>query len=514
MIRVLVADDEDVIRKGIVQLVDWPAFGCEVVEECRSGKEVIEYLKNNSIDILVTDIRMPEMDGIRLLEYLQQNHEDIFSIVLTAYSDFIYAQKALRYGAVDFVVKTDFLEELPKALAKAVNQIESSKNNSSKYTANSEYNQRQYMLETLSCGGILIVEQDLEALSLGKLWYTVCKSELMYHSTHGRETEILQNIISLLESTCNGMEFYVVNTAPTYFSLIFVSETEDDILSSTIKPLLENIVRISKEILKINIKFGISRTVFGHQNLLNACNMAETALANTSAHEKNCIIYTGEDYTPEQVDFLSEFTYISDNLFSPGGSSALARLKELKLRLIEKRIDLNSIRLNMTAFCSLVINRYREHNLLPGTIDERALFSGLNSCKTIDSVFTICEELIVKTASQLNKNQNEKNYLIAHINQYIQNHYTENITLQDISEAIHISTAYISRVYKSSTGSTITDAINKLRIEKSKRLLKESTKRIYEIAYEVGYDEAAYFATVFAKYTGISPSEYRNSTNL
>ena len=125
--KVIVADDEDVIRKGIVYLIDWDKLNCEIVQECTDGLQVLKYLEKNTADIVITDIKMPKLSGIELMEEIDKKHKGLKMILVTAYTDFEFARKALRYGAVDFVVKNDIITDLPKAVKKAVWQYETEK---------------------------------------------------------------------------------------------------------------------------------------------------------------------------------------------------------------------------------------------------------------------------------------------------------------------------------------------------------------------------------------------------
>lgn len=127
--KVIVADDEDVIRKGIVYLIDWDKLNCEIVQECTDGLQVLKYLEKNTADIVITDIKMPKLSGIELMEEIDKKHKGLKMILVTAYTDFEFARKALRYGAVDFVVKNDIITDLPKAVKKRCGSMRQKRKN-------------------------------------------------------------------------------------------------------------------------------------------------------------------------------------------------------------------------------------------------------------------------------------------------------------------------------------------------------------------------------------------------
>lgn len=123
MLKVLIADDERNIRKGIQCLIDWESLDCKVVSSCGNGRQVLEYIQNNPVDIVVTDVKMPAMDGLELSRQITEKYDHIKVIILTAYSDFDMAKKAIRYGVEDFIVKNNYMEELPAAIKKAAERI-------------------------------------------------------------------------------------------------------------------------------------------------------------------------------------------------------------------------------------------------------------------------------------------------------------------------------------------------------------------------------------------------------
>lgn len=125
MHSVIVTDDEPTIRRGIIELIDWKNEGCFVIAECSNGQEVLDFIRDNQVDIVITDIKMPLLDGLGLAKEIQKRYPGIAVVILTAYSDFNYAKEAIRYGVSDFVIKNCFIDELPKVLKKITNQLQS-----------------------------------------------------------------------------------------------------------------------------------------------------------------------------------------------------------------------------------------------------------------------------------------------------------------------------------------------------------------------------------------------------
>ena len=119
MYNIMIVDDEPVLRKGLLSFVDWESLGCKVVCEASDGVDAKQKLNCGNIDIVITDIKMPCMDGIELSKYIYENFPGIKVIILTAFADFSYAQSAIKYNVVDFVIKTNPTEKIPEAVIKA-----------------------------------------------------------------------------------------------------------------------------------------------------------------------------------------------------------------------------------------------------------------------------------------------------------------------------------------------------------------------------------------------------------
>lgn len=124
MYRVLIVDDEPLIREGLVRLIDWGALGCRVAAQAENGQEALALLMEQPVDIVVCDIRMPGMDGLELGARIDELHLPARLIYLTAYPDFGYAQAAVRRGAVDYVLKSSYLERMPEAVGRLVERLE------------------------------------------------------------------------------------------------------------------------------------------------------------------------------------------------------------------------------------------------------------------------------------------------------------------------------------------------------------------------------------------------------
>lgn len=513
MYRVIIADDEELIRKGIIQLMDWESLGCQVVKECVSGEEVITYLEQNEADILITDIKMPKLNGIELLEWIYEKRVELSVIMLTAYPDFSYAKRAIRYGAVDYVVKNDFIEELPGAIKAAGDAVEQRK----KQRKISDSGVREeteivgYILETLALSKIINNPEDIEKYGLDHYHYCICNCEILdfdHVFTAERNVQLLKNFMNTI---VNKHKYYIVNVKQESLTLIICQEEAAGLCMEDIAVMCSEILRVVEEFMRLNLKFGVSTVVRDWRRLGAAYEEAVRALARSAASGNEVIFYVEEGGSEVSLDMVPYFRKITEYLFQKNLTGAENCLAEMKKEVSIAGYPFEKLKIRAFDLSSALFRRFGESYIgdVLGNLEEET-YRNITKAATIYSVFEILRKLLIRMELHIETNQYEKDYLITQIDQFIRNNYQKNITLKGIAEAIHVSPAYVSRMYKKKTGITVTDAVSQIRMEQSKRLLRETSYKIYEIAEMVGIEDPAYFTNVFTKYTGYNPSEYRN----
>ena len=146
MWKVVAADDEAYIREALKSLINWEKMDCNLIAVLEDGQELIRYIEKESPDIIITDIQMPEVNGIEVCKYLYETTPETQIIILTAYSDFDYAKSAIKYSVCDYVLKIAIMDELPKALEKATGKL----------TELKKEIEKEQMIEATSCGGVVI----------------------------------------------------------------------------------------------------------------------------------------------------------------------------------------------------------------------------------------------------------------------------------------------------------------------------------------------------------------------
>lgn len=531
MYNVMIVDDEVVIRKGLICFIDWKALDCEVTCEAGDGIEAIERLAANEIDIVVTDIRMAGMDGIELSKFVHENFPHIKVIILTAFADFTYAQSAIKYQAVDFVVKTNPSEKIPDAINKAKQLLVKEKDHERKLIQlenivnNSKNEIREKFLKDVVHG--IIVEETIlldrtAELAIKLDYYFVINIEIhdamdLKEGARNASEDFHKFIDSIQQFLTFAFEadphYTVVLNKNSLLAIVSFPAYNTPEYTRTILTTCNEILSMAKKFMRFSINIGISSM---HKDVLTlslayveSCQAMQASFYN----EKHVSVYMPES---GQVSALESRPYnvaqqINECLQEGHYDTAIQRLNQLmeKYRSFKEPIE------NIKVVC-LLIGSY-SYRLLEARqpiasdlkYDEPSLYKQIHGSKSIQSLFHIIEKLIIDISNALSISDRRHNYIVIETQKFIRENFNRNLTLQIIADYIHVNSSYLSRLYRRETGESIVDAINKYRIEIAKKLLKDTSKKVFEVASAVGIDTPAYFTHVFTKYTGISPTEYK-----
>lgn len=512
MYRVLIVDDEGVIRNGIIHLIDWKALGCEVVGECTHGQEVLAFLAKQEADICVCDVKMPVMDGLTLLTKIKSDQINVKMIMLTAFSEFSMAQTALREGATDYVIKNDFMIELPKAVQKAIAQI-TAQEAFKKTQETSRESLRAQALENLLFRKASSAPYDGELFGLEAEMFCVCRCEIVYFDPENKANSY--GIKNFIQMTIPKYEHYVLGDSVNDMTLVFTAPRQLPFAVEDIVHTISEVTRIAEEFMRIRIKFGIGLPITHVAQLSQGYQQATQALFAAASAGNEILIFTPQD---EELSVKSSIAELSNaivqSFFAGQDSKAEEYLLQLK-KCVHKKVSAPTVKACVINLCSALFRQMDEQYVtLSAQKLEEETYASISQSMTLQTLFAICNHLLQLLRVELSSGSLNKHYLIHAIDDYIHQNYCSSLTLSEIANAVSVSPSYVSRLYKKKTGITVTQAINTLRIARAKALLRETTLKAYEIAEQIGIEDASYFTNLFIKFEGISPSEFRGMNKL
>lgn len=395
-LKMLIVDDEPIICRGLQQTIPWDEYMVEVVDLAYDGAEAIQKIKEHGdIDLVLTDVRMPNVDGLRLAEFLAVNYPDIRTIIISGYDDFKYAQQAIQLGVKDYLLKPVDVDELLRVVTKITSALQEERKAA----------QQIYQINLRNA----IFHQVLDI-----------PDTTPSHSGLFADVRIYPFVTMLKE--------YKTKTKD-------LSEKELQSLKADWEKLVEN---------SLKSQGYESVSVFTSKNVLLTCvtnNLSGFTPENLDNPELNCVF--------NETDI------------------AIGKLNEVYQRL------------------------YDDTRYLP--FSEGGFV-----------VSPVSESLVNKSKAN--------DWLIDRAEQYIRSYYASPIKAHEVADFINISPNYFSSLFKQKTGKSFNDYINTLRVDAAKQLLEETPFNVNEIAEKVGYREYKYFVDVFKKFTGYTPTKYRNLT--
>jgi len=289
MYRVVLVDDEPLIRTGLASFVDWESLNCMILQEIESGQEALDYLLENEVDILICDIKMPHMSGLQLAEALRSQNINVKIIFLTAFSEFSYAQKAIQYQVVDYVVKTNYIEKIPVSVEKAIKEIETERelrathNEMQNRINNGEKNLREKLILDV-INEILTdpqkIEDTAQSSGLDFKWYTLILFNLEQRENladnavkFDKTLRKVQDFISLAYQDRKLITVLLSRSA--IISLVCVDNMRIEHDCGMITDETNRVAELIEASLGLRLNIGISSPYNGFTELRNAYNEAQ-----------------------------------------------------------------------------------------------------------------------------------------------------------------------------------------------------------------------------------------------
>lgn len=457
MFKVLIADDEPSVIESLIESVSWSDLGLEIVSTASSGKEAIEIIQRQRTDIVILDIRMPGINGLELCERIRKLSPDIQLIIISGYAEFSYAERAIRYGVLAYCLKPLEYEQITKTLVKAIKNLE----------------------KNLS---IISAEEFLDALESDD--NQAIDNNLGFFGLHAKAYYVAVSVgdTKICLPSKNAMVVELGKGQYGYISSVPVSqEYIDNFLGS-----------------ELNLGMGYHGESVASGKILSTLH-ACTAMAY-------------QFFVDPKRRFCTELEEQEANVFINQVQENIIRNKWDAVCGILKDIDENyrscfNVRTSLK-LCNIIFtgSLFREANTDYYVYELKQLVS---EYKTLTNMLSQLRKLILVTKTAQVSDPPFTNKAFMKLMQYIGENYKKEISLASAAKALHMNPNYISQMFKKEAGITFIHYITQLRMEEAIHLLSVTNKPVIDIAMEVGYNDYFYFMRTFKKFTGKTPSKYR-----
>ncbi|HEX2945963.1 MAG TPA: response regulator [Clostridia bacterium] len=561
MYRLLIVDDEEIIVNGLYEIFNSLKHLDLDVYKAYSGEEAMDWLNRTRIDIVLTDIRMPEIDGLQLMEKIFASWPQCKVIFLTGYNEFEYVYKAIKHNGVSYILKTEDNDKVIEAVENAIKEIQKGiKTENLIHEAKEQMNmalelfQKDYFLHLLHEDSALKVDKSqFEKLSvpmspelpvillLGQI------DSMPQQSSYWDKIQSLYSVKLLVDQYLNTNVRNVNVTDEDYRFVIFIqpklqlttgqvdTAVRFDKASSFLKGTLEMIQNVCRESIGLSISFAlsgepcgwdeVSRKYYSLSELLNyrvgsgiEMFLIDNEFKNNILNNDPVVELPEHEDDPEGLELRlrqKNLEVIESYLESGQSEKYFLALSELTEPLKSIRCMNNNLALEAYFKVSMVllscINRWK----LSRKADFRISLSKLRNVDKYDTweeaVKYLYElsEIIFKLRSEDQKRRTDN--AIEYIQNFVETHLNEDLSLVRLAEQVYLNPSYLSRFYKQAMGINLSEFIDNARIKKAKEMLEKDNIKINEVAKMVGYETAASFTRFFKKATGSSPQEYHDA---
>ena len=532
MYKLLLVDDEVLVREAIAENIHWNELGYELLSVCENGKEAIEYIKKNKVDVVITDICMPFIDGIDLSKYIYENHLPINVIIFSGYNEFEYAKKAIKYGVSEYLSKPVTAYELSEILGNLKKNLDKKREVEAEFDKlNKSYFKNRILIqskiiEKLIMGNEIEEESRKEieeyGLQMDYLEYRVAIIEIdiysdLYNANEDKikkgemKSFVIYNISDEIIKKYNAGE---VCKGDNNKGLILLwtnhSREFEDKINLIFKEIQEEVFKV----LKLTITISVGEIVYSLSDLHKSYKDAEQLLLYRYLWDENQIF--DREKLKNKLNGSVNLDNVIDKVIL---GIKLNEKKQIEEKIIEIQellknayIRKNKICLYLFEIVSQACDLLRTYNLTDVFIyrKKEEVITRITESRSLREAMLILKEFCYMSCDEMYKQRDSdgnKQAMLAL--DYIEKHYGDfDLNLNVICSYVCVSISHFSTIFKNYTGDTFMEVLMRTRMQKAKELLENTSLKNYEISEKVGFRDPHYFSIAFKKATGKSPKEY------
>lgn len=534
---IILVDDEEEVRKSIIKQIDWESAGFQVVGDAENGEDALEKIEVLEPDVVLTDIRMPYMDGLTLAEKIRQRYPSTKVVIFSGYDDFEYAQKAIKLNVTEYILKPVNVEELTSILKRIKSNLDEEieeKRNVSRLREN--YRKSLPIIREQFFNDMVhrrladdLIESKLREYDIpitGARKWIIAAIDVEKSDDRSKKTlslheveelipiSVMQIVREKLKSYCRFSLFQSTAEA----GMVVIAALDDDNTTTGLIDVLGDICKETKRILEVPVTIGIGHSVTGLSKIAGSYQSAVEALGYKAVVGSGITIYIN-DMEPVgsgklEFDNSDESDFISAVKFGPD-EKIEAVMVRISGKLESARVHYRQQQVYVFGVLNTVIQMIQQYDLNL----EEILGGELEYLSVIDKLQKREEfgEWLLKTARKMNQAINQERdmttrQVIQQAKQHIMDNYQNpDLSVEMICRHLHMSPAYFSTMFKKETGQAYIAYLTEIRLNKAVELLNKTDDKTYVIASKVGYQEQNYFSYVFKKKFGVSPTKFRGA---
>lgn len=523
MYKIIIVDDEREVRHGIIKKIDFNSLGYVLVGEAENGVEALEILEKENPDLALIDIKMPYMDGIELSQIIHDRFPAVKVIILSGFDEFEFAQKAIRYHVLEYILKPVSSKDIVTLLQKTKSLIDEER-----FKKRDLLHLKKHFTESLPIIrdqflNALILERhniiDLEGqlrrfnINIGTKNFIVAVIRIDQYFDHKDELYGLYSlsVIETCKELLEGSQTILFGSHSGESVLIMNSENE-----KKYNYVLEEIRATIEKNHAHTVTIGLGESVKTLEGINLSYQGAMQALDYKLLEGDNKVLWI-KDLEPKRMEvlFFSDVEEELNRILRSGDKSALENYIKLLFDGIKnKQITIEDLKLFIMEMLLFFLKTCRVYDFcIDWFEDNKDIYAALDVLNDFDMLNDLVIDIATSVFSSIkDTRKNSIRLLIETAVTYLKNHFSdEDISLETTADMLHISSEYLSRQFKKEMETTFIHFLTNLRLVHAKRLIEDTNYKNFEVAEAVGYKEPNYFSYVFKKHLGVSPSKYRKS---
>ncbi|RRJ61690.1 response regulator [Paenibacillus oralis] len=525
----LVVDDDYYVVTALEKKIDWKLMGIENVYTANNVAQARGILQEHPVQILISDIEMPQGSGLELLAWIREEQYAVQAIFLTNYADFNYAQKAIELQSFEYFLKPIEFDKLMLIIQKAVARAKEQQNQEKAIQEGYFWQKNQakiveYFWRKLVSLSVPVpvkpaaVAQAMEEQHLScrmtDLFQPVLIHLFPFSGSMGREEKGLFDfaLLNVLYELLQDDPRFSVETILEYkdYNWIAILKWSRPPESVALERLCASLIQRTGQFLKCDACccIGLSGKLEGIGPVLHQLVAMNENLTKT----RNQTYLAERDYTPSRPEYIPPDLTRLEQLLDQNDPAAFLEetSRYLRDRLNHRKLDTASLSLFRLDIVQLVyaflkMKGIEAHKLYAGRANDQLLAQSLHSLEDMEEYV----KYLVNTAMAYRDFAAEPKTVAEEIKQYIHAHYGDELTRGDLAEVVYLNPDYLARLFKKETGVSLGSYVIQVRISAAKRLLETTNLSVYAVANKVGYSNYSYFSKLFKQEVGITPNEYK-----
>ena len=536
MYKLLILDDEELIRKGLISRLKYMGMEFQAIYEASTGIQALDILDREFVDIAITDIRMPDMDGLSFIGKAKKKRAEMKFIILSGYAEFDYAEEAIRLGVKGYLLKPISNEDLQRVFSQVENQLAQEEgarramsmqdrliSENKAFSIDREVNSMLGIPQTENTSpdiyknmkmshpelcnednhDLRLIIINIEPKSYMETGFKLKDMELIKYS--------IKNVFEEIKTSCSKL--IVDNLSnPTQLYAVLGNVRKQDIRGEAERFFLKMLYLFEEE-LGVHLTFGVSG--LSRRLCAEVLQQAEDALKERLVYEHSSIYFYDEIETISEINFPSvQLNMLNQYLERRDIAKVRAVIIEIFGKEYLKKYHIHYIRIMWVRVLNLIFRNFSleilENENAQMWVNCFLMADKMSNVEQLIEHYMDIVLLCIERSGNIDTNAKDKIRLAV---SFIDRHFAEDISINRLADKYEMSPNYFSSLFKKEMNISAVNYIVDVRMRRAKKFLSETNKNVVEIAKTVGYEDSHYFYRVFKKNTGMTPIRYRQYIN-